>query len=509
MSRKYEEVRKKAEADLYAFAVLTNPSRLYGQIHKQVFKFLSRGDTEQLVLLPRGHQKSHCIAVWCSWWITKHPDTTILYTSATEDLAVAQLYAIKNILQSDVYRTYWPNMVDPDEAKREQWNVKNIKVDHPIRKEMGVRDATVAARSIDGNTTGLHCDVLILDDIVVPSNAYTKEGRQSVKAGYSQFASVMNTGAIEKAVGTRYHGQDVYGMMIETEVEEYNDEGEVVGSRAMYSVFEQQVEDEGNFCWPRQQHPKTKKWYGFDVKELNKIRSKYIAAGERIQFYAQYYNNPNAGGSEDITSDKFQYYDRKYLEQRDGDWYFKNKKLAIYAGGDLAYTQTDTSDYTALAVVGLDDEGFIYILELDQFRTNKYGRIYDAIERLYRKWGFRKIRLESNAGANMIAEHCKDEVRRNGLTLVVEGKPAKGDKIERFGAILEPRYTNSTIWHYTGGVINELEEQIILPRPAHDDLRDAMCIAVEISKPASRTRSSVDSNNSKVVSMRFGGRPRR
>jgi len=297
--------------------------------------------------------------------------------------------------------------------------------------------------------------------------------------------------------------------MIETEVEDYDDEGQVVGTRAMYKVFENQVEDAGIFVWPRSQHFKTKKWYGFDAKELNKIRSKYIAAGERIQFYAQYYNNPNAGGSEEVTSDQFQYFERKYLSEKDGDWYFKDKKLAVYAGADLAFTAKDTSDYTAIAVIGLDDKGYIYILELDQFRTDKYDRIYKSIERLHIKWGFRKIRLETNAGANLIAEYVKDEIRKEGKSLVVEGKPAKGDKVERFGAILEPRYANKTIYHYTGGLTSELEEQIVLPRPAHDDLRDACCIAVEISKPAARSFSDEGSNNHKVVSMRFGGRPRR
>lgn len=508
MSKK-DELRKIVEQDLIKFAELTNPTRIYGAIHKEVFRFLARGDTEQLVLLPRGHQKSHCIAVWCAWWITKHPETTILYCSATEDLAVAQLYAIKNILESDVYRHYWPEMIAVEEAKREQWNVKNIKVDHPDRKKHGVRDSTVAARSIDGNTTGLHCDVLILDDVVVPDNAYTNEGRQKVKAGYSQFASVMNTGAIEKVVGTRYHGQDIYGMQLGMEVEDYNDAGEVIGTRQMYKVMERAVEEDGAFLWPRAQHPKTKKWFGFDTKELNKIRSKYIAAGERIQFYAQYYNNPNAGGGEEFTSDQFMYYERKHIVERDGDWYYKDKKLSIFAGGDLAYTTKDTSDYTAFAVVGLDHDGFIYILELEQFRTDKYDRMYKAIERLHRKWHFRKIRLETNAGANLVAEYCKDEIRKEGLTLVVEGKPAKGDKVERYGAILEPRYINKTMLHYQGGITSEYEEQVILPRPAHDDLRDAVCIAVEISKPPVKQKGHSEPENTKVVSIRFGGRPRR
>lgn len=502
-----DDIRKLVEGDLWAFAQLVDPAYIYGDIHRKLFRWLSKkgGGPDQLALLPRGHLKSKCIAVWCTWWIIKHPEATILYISATEDLATLQLSAIKALLESDVCRRYWPDLIEEQEAKRAEWSHKNIKVDHPRRKELSVRDRTVAARSVGGNTTGLHCSVLIFDDLVVPDNAYTQIGRAAVQAAYSQFSSVANTGCISKVVGTRYHGKDIYGQMIDTEVEVFDDAGNITGSHKMYEVMQEQVETEGVFLWPRSQHPKTLRWEGFDHNELAKKRAKYFRSGERAQYYSNYYNNPEDPDSGRATSESFQYYDQKHLKHTDGLWTINGKTLAVYAAGDLAYTSSDRADYTAFAVIGVDEDGFIYILELDQFKTSKYDVIYKAALRLHEKWGFKRLRMETNAGANLVVEYLKDEARRDGKSLVVEGKRSEGEKTERCEALLMPRYETNTIFHYRGGYTTAYEEQVTLARPEHDDLRDAMAAAVEISKPAPKRRHTTDGSNVVLLSNRFGG----
>jgi len=114
---KMQEIRDLAEADLFAFAKLVNPRYQYGMLHQRVFRWLQEEEDGlyQLLLLPRGHLKSHCLAVWCAWWITKHPDTTILYLSATAELAEKQLYDIKNMLTQPDYGRIWPQMIHPEE----------------------------------------------------------------------------------------------------------------------------------------------------------------------------------------------------------------------------------------------------------------------------------------------------------------------------------------------------------------------------------------------------------
>ena len=225
-----ELIKQAAEADLLTFIKLIAPHRVLGAVHEELCAWWQREDAKdnQLVLLPRDHQKSAMIAYRVAWWITKHPETTVLYVSATANLAEKQLKAIKDIFLSDIYRFYWPEMVNEQEGRREKWTETEIAVDHPKRKEEGVRDPTVKAAGIGANVTGLHCTVAVLDDVVVPDNAYTQTGREQVRAFYSQLSSIESTGAKEWTVGTRYHPADLYKDLMEmTEIYFDADDNEI------------------------------------------------------------------------------------------------------------------------------------------------------------------------------------------------------------------------------------------------------------------------------------------
>ena len=249
----YEDIRTACETDLCTFAKIVEPHRVWGEIHEALFKWWQNDAGENsLTLLPRDHQKSHCMAVLAAWLITNDPSITILYISATSYLAQQQLRDIKNILTSPMYRMLWPEMLDKEEGKREKWSAGEICVDHPMRKREGVRDSTVFTAGLTTNTTGLHCKVILKDDVVVPENAYTEEGRRQVTQASSQLASILTTGGQEYCVGTRYHPKDHYHDLKEIVEEVWSDEGEVIGEQDVYKIFEFPVEEAGDFLWPKQ-----------------------------------------------------------------------------------------------------------------------------------------------------------------------------------------------------------------------------------------------------------------
>lgn len=500
-----DDLRVLAESDLYTFACLVCPERVYGDLHKEVFDFLQYSDSpNDLLLLPRSHMKSHCIAVWCVWWITKHPDTSILYVSATSSLAESQLYAIKNILTSPTYTRYWPDMIHPDEGKRERWSVGSIAVDHPKRKAEGVRDMTVYAAGIGSGTTGLHCEVLVPDDVVVPENAYTAEGRRKVAASMSQFASILNTGGISKACGTRYHPADQYSIWKEQAVPTYNEDDEIDGEEPIWNIMERVVEIDGEFLWPRTARADGK-MFGFNRKELARISAMYT---DRTQFYAQYYNDPNDPESQRLTYERFQYYDKKHLKLEGGNWYYKDQKMNVSAAIDFAYTLSSSSDYSAIVVIGVVSSGDIFVLDIDRFKADRIIGYYDHIMEMHQKWEFPKLRAEVTAAQAVIARDLKDKIRQNGATIKIEeNRPGKreGSKQERVAAVLEPRYEDQMIWHYKGGYTPVLEEELILSRPKHDDIKDCLAAVVEIAV-APKQRHNRDKQQSKpIFNRRFGG----
>ena len=500
-----ELVKQAAEEDLLTFIRLVAPHRVLGAVHEELCAWWQRQDAKdnQLVLLPRDHQKSAMIAYRVAHHITKHPEATVLYVSATANLAEKQLKAVKDILLSDIYRFYWPEMVNELEGKRERWAADEISVDHPKRKLEGVRDATIKAAGITANVTGLHCSVAVLDDVVVPDNAYTQIGRDQVRAFYSQLSSIESTGAKEWAVGTRYHPGDLYKDMMEMSESYYDDVTDEEIENEVYETFERVVETNGEFLWPKQRRTDGKT-FGFDQKELARKKAKYL---DITQFYAQYYNNPNAVETQLIDRSRFSYYEKDKIENFSGAWYFGDKLLHVYAAMDFAYTVSNHSDYTVIAVVGIDEDNNYYVLDIDRFKTNKISVMYDRAESVFRKWRFKKMRCEVVAAQRLIVSQFRDYMRSQNIVFTIDeyNPPKTMNKAERIASILEPRYSNNQIWHYKGGNCQILEEELIMNNPEHDDVKDALAACVEICKSPISSRAWGKKSNIIAFNSKFGG----
>jgi predicted phage terminase large subunit-like protein len=510
-SNKFDEIKVAAERDLLTFIQLVAPKRLLGDIHKELITWWYRPGAlkNQLVLLPRGHQKSTFIAYRVAWEITRNPAVTVMYLSATAGLAEQQLGLIKSILTSPVYRRYWPEMVHPDEGKRERWQMAAIAVDHPKRKEEQVRDPTVFAVGLTSNVVGWHCDIVCLDDVVVPDNAYTEEGREKVKMQYSLLNSIANPGAPIWLVGTRYHPSDLYQSLLEATVQRFDENGDPSEVVPMFEVFERQVEDRGDFTgeylWPRVQRYDGQ-WFGFNREVLANIYAGYL---DKTQFYAQYYNNPNVGEESGIRRDRFQYYERKSVKTEYGVTFVRGKKVNVFASIDFAFSLSSKADYTAIVVIGLDEDGNIYVLDIERFKTDKVSEYFERIRDLHVKWNFRKLRAEVTAAQQVIVRELKDQyIKPHGLALSVdEFRPSKqqGSKEERIKAILQPRYENQSIWHFTGGYTSALEDELLQAHPAHDDLKDALAAAVDVSVPPRGMGHRQRNEGNVIYSDRFGG----
>jgi len=515
MPKEIKVLRKSCMKDLRVFARTMNPGYLYGDIHMSIYKEMmdyslfgqGKGLTaNKLILLPRGHLKSHMVATWAAWVVTNHPEVTILYLSATSELAKTQLFAIKVIFESSRYQKLFPEYINPEDKKRAQWTSEKVMIDHRDRLAEATRDSTIAIAGLTTNTTGWHADIIIPDDVVVPENAYTESGRKLVRDKTSQFTSIRNPGGFTLAVGTRYHPSDIYDSWMEQTYELFDeDTEELIDTLPVWSIRERAVEEDGRFLWPKAFRDDGKA-FGFDRNVLARIYAEYE---DKTQFYAQYYNNPNEVGSNRINRDKFQYFEEGNIEFLQGRWCVKKKPVNVYASMDFAFTDTFKADYSCLVVIGMDAEGFIYVLDIYRFKTNKIKGLFDVVVEAHAKWSFKKLRAEVTVAQAMIVEDIKDLIRSEGMSLSVdEHRPSRhqGSKEERIAAVLEPRYENLTIWHKKGGWTPALEEEVLLARPKHDDLKDALASVIEISKPPRKYLGQEQmQDNNMTYHPRFGG----
>jgi phage terminase large subunit-like protein len=495
-----DQIRQAAETDLVTFIKLVAPEQVLGQCHEDVCNWWTRPDhkSHQLLLFPRDHGKSRLIAYRVAWELTKNPTLRILYISATANLAEKQLGFIKGILTSETYSRYWPDHVHADDGKRTRWTNSEIMLDHPARKKENVRDPSVFTGGLTTSLTGMHCDIAVLDDIVVYENAYTGEGRNKVKSQYSLLSSIEGADAKEWVVGTRYHPADLYNDLLQMSEDLYDEDGNKTGEDNIYEVFERPVEDRGDgtgqMLWPRSQR-KDGKWFGFDIRVLSKKRGQYLDKG---QFRAQYYNDPSDPDNVPVSSDKFQYFEQKHMRQDNGYWFYKDRRINVFAAVDFAFSLNKKADYTAIVVVGIDHENNIYVLDIDRFRTDRISEYFEHIMHLSNKWSFRKMRAETTVAQMAIVKQLKELIKQHGLSISIEEfRPNKsqGNKQERISSVLEPRYDNLSIWHYRGGNTQILEEELSSRNPPHDDVIDALASVVDMAvKPARTIRRQKSSN---------------
>lgn len=509
---KKDEIRQAAERDLETFIRLVHPNRILGSVHRELISWWNRQDAKshQLVLLPRDHQKSAMLAYRVAWEVVRNPSVRILYISATSNLAVKQLKFIKDILTSERVRFYWPDLINPDETKREKWTESEISVDHPKRKADLIRDPTIFTAGLTTTITGMHCDIAAMDDVVVRENAYTDEGRNKVEEQYSLLSSIEGADGREWVVGTRYHPKDLYSVMQGMKVEEFDEYGELSTSEELYEIFERQVETvgdgSGEYIWPRQQTTDGK-WFGFDSKTLARKRAQYL---DKTQFRAQYYNDPNDVANAAIRREYFQYYEKSHLRRDAGKWYYKGRRLNVFASVDFAFSLAKKADYSSIVVLGVDSDHNYYVLDVARFKTDRIAEYFNQILALHQKWDFRKIRAEVVAAQDTIVKDLKENyIRPHGLVLTVEDyRPSRheGTKEERMKAILQHRYENRQMWHYRGGYCEILEDELVLENAPHDDVKDALASAIAFSVAPSQ---SIMSGRSKALSTyegtRFGG----
>jgi len=517
-------MRERCAKSCWEYAQFVLPHYAFGEVHKDMF--IKMGDPNRLAddpnylfLIPRDHLKSVCLAVYATWRVANDPCYTILYITADEDLGKLQMAFMQNIFESDNFRVLYPDHFIPEAGRRDKWTTSGLNTDHPLRRERKIRDETIAVKTIKSGKTGRHPDEIMYDDLVVPENAYTSIGRGEVSRGAAQAVSLAKSNALMTGVGTRYHLADQYSIWQDATYPIYSDVGELIEERPLWTVFERKVEDIGNglgnFLWPRTYSMDTDMWYGWDIQSLARKRAEYLSNGEGTAFAAQYYMEPNDPGNYRLDREKFQYLNPRHLAFIDGVWEYQGKRLSIVAAMDVATTDAASknakrADYTAIAIVGQDAEGFYYVLDIDMFKTDQRKVYGDRLIELWKKWRFKRVFIEVEAAGRIVAEGMKDYVREYGYSLIIEGHtaPRNMSKFERHASITVPKYEQGIVFHTQGGYTDVLEEQVIKPRPLHDDVIDAVTIAIENSlRPQGRNIMREPSRTNVVQAHnRFGGR---
>lgn len=79
------------------------------------------------------------------------------------------------------------------------------------------KESSITCSGIGAGKTGMHYDVIIMDDLNSAENSNTLEARAKIIDHYRMNHAILEPGGIMVVIGTRYAQDDVIGHILDTE----------------------------------------------------------------------------------------------------------------------------------------------------------------------------------------------------------------------------------------------------------------------------------------------------
>lgn len=396
-----------------------------------------------LDLWAREHYKSTVITVGLTIQdILNDPDITVGIFSHTRPIAKAFLRQIKRELETNtLLQDLFPHIRPPSGRDSRTWSEDGGIV---VIRDTNPKEATVEAWGlVDGQPTGKHFSLLIYDDVVTRESVTTPEQIKKTTEAWELSLNLGARGGKRRMIGTRYHHFDTWRAIM--------DRGAAI-PRIYPATVDGTATGKPVFLSPEA------------LAEKLRDQGPYT-------FSAQMLQNP--------TADKAQGFREEWLR-----WYTPGRLPVcnLYLLCDPAGAKKRDSDYTVMWVVGLGEDGNIYIVDGLHDRLNLTERA-EALFRLRRQYMPLAVGYEQY-GMQADIEHIRYVQEQEGYRFAITplgGAMPKNDRIRRLvpafeqGRVYLPQFLRR---RDKDGVeyelIRDFVEQEYTPFPvcAHDDMLD-------------------------------------
>jgi predicted phage terminase large subunit-like protein len=152
----------------------------------------------------------------------------------------------------------------------------------------------------------------------------------------------------------------------------------------------------------------------------------------------------------------------------------QEKKLTFYVAADLAVSQAQRADYTAIVVGGMDESGILHIKNVIRERMDSM-EIVNTLLMLHRLYDPHIMAIEEGAISKAIGPFLREQMIATGTFPNVIGLKPSADKITRARSIQARLRAGAVKFDKEQDWYSTLEEEMVrFPRDKHDDQVDAM-----------------------------------
>jgi predicted phage terminase large subunit-like protein len=400
--------------------------------HREIAAHLERverGEIDRLILLmPPRHGKTELAARrFPAWALGRRPGRQIITASATAETASDIGRSVRNLIESSRYRAVFPGVrLAEDSQAKNRWHTD--------------AGGQFYALGIGGQIYGHGADIAIIDDPMGSwADAQSAPERKRVWEWYqgSVYNRLLPGGAII-LIGHRTHEDDLAGMVLRSG----SDDWTVVELKA--------ISDDGEALWPE----------AYPLDALERIRANTMPR----MWSALYQQSP--------APDEGGYFRDEWLRIETPP---DTATLAVYGASDYAVTEGG-GDYTSHIVVGLDQSGRMYVLDVWRRQARPDVSIEAFCDLIAKwkplKWGEERGQIKASLGPFL-----ERRMRERKVYVQREAYPSKREKAVRAQSIRARMALSGLYLPPEPAWADELRSELLtFPGGRHDDQVDALSL---------------------------------
>ena len=417
------------------------PEFISGRHHRIIAEKLervARGELKRLIInmAPRHTKSEFASFLFPAWMMGKNPAMKIIQATHTTELAVNFGRKTKNLIDSDDFKTVFPEVkLAADSKASGRWDTS--------------RGGMYYAVGVGSNLAGRGGDLVIIDDPHSEQTAMSNSGFEDAWDWYTGGPRQrLQPGGSIVLVQTRWSEKDMTGQLMRAMAkDDLADQWEVVELPAIF--------EDGSPCWPE--------YWG--LEDLTAVRASIPPS----KWNAQYQQRPTGEENAIIKREWWKRWEKESVPQLE----------YVIQSYDTAFSKRETADYSAITTWGVfyPNEGGsgpnLILLDSKKGRWDFPELKGIALEE-YEFWDPDTVIVEAKA-SGMPLTH---ELRNMGIP-VVNFTPSRGnDKVTRVHSV-SPLFEAGMVWAPDTTFADEMIEEVAaFPNGEYDDLVDSMTQAL-------------------------------
>lgn len=291
---------------------------------------------------------------------------------------------------------------------------------------------------------GKRPNLIVCDDLENDESVENKERRTKFRRWFFSAAkqSLSDHGVI-RVVGTILHDDSLLNRLLKNKTW-------VTKRYAAHAGFD----DFSNILWPSK----------FSEKRLREIRQEFIEENDPDGYSQEYLNDP--------IVEKAGYFRRDDFVPMEADDH--KRRMRYYAGIDFAITKTDRSDYTVIPIVGVDDSGMLYVVDVRRGRWDSL-QIVDEMFAAQKAYDPDLFAAESGVIEKAIGPFLRNEMFKRQIFMNLHPMTPTKDKVSRARSLQARMRANGVKFDTDAEWFAPLQEEMVrFPKGTFDDQVDAL-----------------------------------